>query len=129
MILGGRTLLLHAKRLLPEYIFTMLWIFAIKCYADRMNHLTWKPDGRTPFEALASLKSSPINVDSFQTFGCSCYVLDHKLQSDLSMVPKWDPRARMGIYVRRSRAHASNISLILNPVWVRSKFVLKLYLY
>ncbi len=31
------------------------------------------------------------------------------------MIPKWEPRARMGIYVSRSPAHASNVALILNP--------------
>ena len=115
LTLGGRTLLLHAKRMLPEYISTILWPFAIKCYAERMNHLTWKSDGRTPFEALASLDPSPLDVKSFHTFGSPCYVLDNRLQSGLSMVPKWDRRARMGIYVGRSPAHASNIALVLNP--------------
>ena len=115
LTLGGRTLLLHAKRMLPEYMSTILWPFAIKCYAERMNHLTWKSDGRTPFEALASLDPSPLDVKSFHTFGSPCYVLDNRLQSGLSMVPKWDRRARMGIYVGRSPAHASNIALVLNP--------------
>ncbi len=32
--LGGRTLLLHAKCMLPEYISTILWLFTIKCYKD-----------------------------------------------------------------------------------------------
>ena len=31
------------------------------------------------------------------------------------MIPKWDPRSRMGIYVGRSPAHASNVALVLNP--------------
>ena len=30
-------------------------------------------------------------------------------------MPKWDPRARMGIYVGRSPSHASTVGLILNP--------------
>jgi hypothetical protein len=34
IILGGRTLPLHAKHMLPEYISTILWPFAIKCYED-----------------------------------------------------------------------------------------------
>jgi hypothetical protein len=33
--LGGQTLLLHAKRMLPEYISTILWPFAI--YAMKIN--------------------------------------------------------------------------------------------
>ena len=31
------------------------------------------------------------------------------------MIPKWEPRARMGIYVGRSPSHASNVALVLNP--------------
>jgi hypothetical protein len=113
--LGGRTLLLHAKRMFPEYISTILWPFAVKCYEDRMNHLVHRADGRTSFETLASLDSSPLKVSDFHTFGCPCYVLDHRLQSGLGQIPKWEPRSRMGIYVGRSPSHASNVGLILNP--------------
>jgi hypothetical protein len=31
------------------------------------------------------------------------------------MIPKWEPHARMGIYVGCSPACASNVALILNP--------------
>jgi hypothetical protein len=113
--LVGRTLLLHAKRMLPEYISTILWPFAIKCYEDQMNNSTFGADGRTPFETLAGLDSTPINLSNFHTFGCPCYVLDHCLQSGGGKIPKWEPRARMGIYVGRSPSHAANVSLILNP--------------
>ena len=30
-------------------------------------------------------------------------------------VPKWEPRARLGIYLGRSPAHAGNVALVLNP--------------
>ena len=115
LTLGGRTLLLHAKRMLPEYISTMLWPFAIKCFEDRMNHLTCNKDGKTPYHLLAGLDTTELDVKSFHTFGCPCYVLDNRLQSGLTILPKWEPRARMGIYVGRSPAHASNVALILNP--------------
>ena len=113
--LGARTLLLHAKRMLPEYISTILWPFAVKCCEDRMNHPVHLADGRTPFETLDSLDSAPIKVLDFHTFGCLCYVLDHRLQLGLGQIPKWEPRSRMGIYVGRSPSHASNVDLILNP--------------
>ena len=115
LTLGGRTLLLHAKRMFPEYISTMLWPFAIKCFEDRMNNLTCNDKGRTPYQTLAGLESTSLDIKSFHTFGCPCYVLDNRLQSGLSMIPKWEPRARMGIYVGRSPAHASSVGLILNP--------------
>jgi hypothetical protein len=37
--LGGQTLLLHAKHMFPNYISTILWPFAVKCYKDRLNNL------------------------------------------------------------------------------------------
>ena len=55
LTLGGRTLLLHEKRMLPEYISTMLWPFAIKYFEDRMNHLMCDKDGKTPYHLLAGL--------------------------------------------------------------------------
>jgi hypothetical protein len=113
--LGGRTLLLHAKRMLPEYISTILWPFAVKYYEDQMKKLTFQSDGRTPFETLPGLYSSQISLFNFHTFECPCSVLDHRLQSGAGKIPKWEPRARMGIYVGRSPSHADNVSLILSP--------------
>jgi len=51
----------------------------------------------------------------FNTFGCPCYVLDARLQSDPKGVPKWELCARVGIYLGRSPAHASTVALVLNP--------------
>jgi hypothetical protein len=31
------------------------------------------------------------------------------------MIPKWEPRARMGLYIGRSPSHAANVALIFNP--------------
>jgi hypothetical protein len=103
------------KHICLEYISTILWPFALKCYEDRLNNLVHQADGRTPFERLASLDSAPINASNFHIFGCPCYVLDHRLQSGTGKCPKWEPRVQMGIYVGRSPSHASNVALILNP--------------
>ena len=46
----------------PEYISTILWPFAVKCYEDRLNNLVHRADGRTPYETLASLDAAPINT-------------------------------------------------------------------
>jgi hypothetical protein len=112
--LDGQTLLLHAKCMFPEYISTILWPFAVKCYKDRLNNLVHHADGCTPYETLASLDAAPINMSNFHSFGCPCYVLDHRLQSGTGKIPKWEPRAQMCIYVGRSPSHASNVALILN---------------
>ena len=54
-------------------------------------------------------------LQDFHTFGCPCYVLDSRLQTNPKGVPKWDPRARLGIYLGKSPAHAGNVALALNP--------------
>jgi hypothetical protein len=51
----------------------------------------------------------------FIPFLCPSYVLDHRLQSGGGKIPKWEPWARMGIYVGCSPSHASNVSMILYP--------------
>ena len=79
LTLGGQTLLLHAKRMLPEYISTILWPFAVKCYENCMNHLIHRLDGRTPYQTLENLQASPFDIKSFHTFGHPCYVLDNCL--------------------------------------------------
>ena len=115
LTLGGRTLLLHPKRMLSEYISTILRPFAIKCFEDRMNHLTCNKDGKTPYYLLAGLDTTELDIKSFHIVGCPCYVLDNHLQSGLTIFPKWEPRSGMGINAGCLPAHASNAWLILNP--------------
>ncbi len=52
----------------PEYISTILWPFAVKCYKDGLNNLVHCADGRTLYETLASLDATPINTSNFHTF-------------------------------------------------------------
>jgi hypothetical protein len=73
----------------PEYISTILWPLAVKCFKDMMNHLLPWADGCTPFEMLAGLESAPTNVSIFHTFSCPCYVLDHRLQSGSGKFSTW----------------------------------------
>ena len=59
------------------------------------------------------MQQRPCKKD-YHTFGCPAYVLDKRLCNG-SRVPKWDPRARHGIYLGMSPKHASNVALIYNP--------------
>ncbi len=80
-----------------------------------MNNLVHRADGQTPYQTLTGLDHVKLDVLNFHTFGCPCYVLDHRLQSGNSMIPKWEPRSRMGMYNGRSPSHAANVALIFNP--------------
>ena len=110
----ARTMLLHAKRHWPEMITNMLWPFALKMAAERLNNFTENAEGLSPQEVLSGCKNE-IDIRDFHTFGCPVFVLDHRLQGGLGGPPKWDPRARVGIYLGRSPCHAGNVALVLNP--------------
>ena len=115
LTLTSRTILLHAQSHWPEYITTMLWPFALKAAQDRMNQLNMDLDGRTPDMKFSGVAAHTLRLRDFHTFGCPVYVLDSRLQSSTMGVPKWEPRARLGIYVGRSASHAANVALVLNP--------------
>ena len=115
LTLIARTLLLHAIRHWPSHITTMLWPFALKEAAFRLNKLSFRPDGRTNEAAYFNLDENIIETSMFHTFGSPCFVLDARLQSGMGSVPKWEPRSRLGIYVGHSPSHAGTVALVLNP--------------
>eukprot|EP00957_Ditylum_brightwellii_P204609 15340125-Ditylum_brightwellii.AAC.1 len=65
-------------------------------------------------EKFANVKIIP-ELNDEHTWGCPVYVLDQKLQDGTGGLPKWDPRARVGINLGKSRSHSQNVHLILNP--------------
>ena len=52
-------------------------------------------------------------------FSCPVFILSSGLQNVGSMFPKWNPRARVGVYLGHSPCHAGNIALVLNPKTLR----------
>jgi hypothetical protein len=46
-------------------------------------------------------------------FGCPVYVLDASLQ-DGKKIPKWNPQARLGLFLGSSDLHSSQVSLVMN---------------
>ena len=64
---------------------------------------------------FSGVAAKNIRLRDFHTFDCPFYVLESCLQTNPKGVPKWDPRARLGIYLGRSPAHAGNVALVLNP--------------
>ena len=115
LTLVAHTLLMHVQFHWPEYITTMLWPFALKAAQDRINQLNVDVNGETPDMKFSNVDGRSMKLQDFHTFGCPCYVLDSRLQTNPKGVRKWEPRARLGIYVGRSPAYASNVALALNP--------------
>ena len=115
LTLTGRTLLLHAMRYWPEYISQILWPFAVKCAEDRINNLQVDLNGMTAEMRFSDSPTSKIDLRNYHTFGCPCYILDSRVQSNPKGLPKWEPRARLGIYLGHSPAHAGSVALVMNP--------------
>jgi len=113
--LSARTMLLHAIRYWPEYISIILWPFAVKCAEDRLNNLTLNDNGITPEMSFSQSQAMNTRLENYHPFGCPCYVLDSRIQSNPKGLPKWEPRARLAIYVGHSPAHAGSVALVLNP--------------
>ena len=63
-------MLLHAQRLWPEYISTMLWPFALLVAADRINNMNVDINGLTPEIKFSQVAGPTVRLQSYHTFGC-----------------------------------------------------------
>ena len=114
--LGARTLLLHGMRMWPQMIDEIFWPFAVKATADRHNTLNLNVNHETPESALRGTDADDVPVKTFHTLFCPVYVLDSRLQNAGGAgPPKWEPRARMGVYLGHSPFHAGSVALVWNP--------------
>ena len=111
---GARTNLLYAQRKWPEAIGTILWPFAWKDFERKYNHLKLDENGLAPINKFASTNVAP-DLKTYHPFGCPVFVLNSRLQSSGGSIPKWDPRARVGVYLGHSPCHAGSVALVLNP--------------
>ena len=93
----------------------MMWPFALKELAFRLNKLSIRADSRSNEATFFKIDADIITSSMFYTFGSPYFILDARLQSGLSTCPKWEPRSRLGIYAGHSPAHAGMVALILNP--------------
>jgi Reverse transcriptase (RNA-dependent DNA polymerase) len=109
----GRTQLLHAMARWPVAISTHLWPYAVTNVANCQNDMRQKDKKETRLELFSGSKISP-NLKNHHHVGIPVYVLDNSLQAGMK-IPKWMPRARVGIYLGRSPRHARNVALVLNP--------------
>ena len=77
-------------------------------------------DNKTPDEVFSSVqrvKNEENYFADFHRFGSTVYVLD-KRQHGNKKTPKWEPRTRLGVYLRQSGEHDSNVDYVLNTTAV-----------
>ena len=109
----ARTQLLHAKARWPESISANLWPQALRCANAVRNINPTTSQSESPLEKFTGVKIAT-QLKHQHTFGCPVYALNSKLQSGTS-IPKWDSRARLGIYLGPSPNHARSVSLVMDP--------------
>jgi hypothetical protein len=109
------TLLLHAKRHLPNYVSTILWPFALKEAAYCLTWLSLHSDGQNCEARFFNIDQDFIDPSTHHTFGSPCFVLDSCLQSGIGGAPKYEPRSCLGTYVDHSPLHTGAVALVLDP--------------
>ena len=109
----ARTMLIHASQRWPNAINVHLWPYALRTANEHINTLPKDIEGSTRIELFSGIQILT-KFRNFHTWGCPVYSLHHKLQSNSgSGLPKWNPRAKLGINLGLSPRHASNITLVL----------------
>jgi len=89
----------------PQAVDYAIWVF------NRMPNMT---SGITPNELWSSARGNAgIELSRTHVFGCPVYVLDPALQ-DGKKIPKWNPRARLGLFLGFSALHSSQVPMVLN---------------
>jgi hypothetical protein len=69
-------------------------------------------DGTSRLELFSSIRVGS-NMKHVHTFGCPVFTLQNTLASGKSL-PRWSPRARLGLNLGPSPVHARNVYLVLN---------------
>jgi hypothetical protein len=108
----ARKQLLHAKARWPAAVTTNMWPYALRNTQHMRNSLPGSKDGTCTFERFSGVEVAP-NLKSNHTVGCPVYALNSRLASGKT-IPKWNPRARGGLYIGPSPRHARNVSLVLS---------------
>ena len=110
----ARAMLMHQLLHWPDMFEPELWPFAMEHAVHMWNHLPKTRSGLTPHEMFTGMKQPEHTaIIRSRVWGCPVYVLDPKL-CDGHKLPKWQNRARIGMYLGSSPNHAENIGRVLN---------------
>jgi transposase InsO family protein len=110
----ARANLIHLMLCWPDRANINLWAFAIN-YAIWVYNRLPSPmlGGLSPNECWSRNRSNHEELRRAHVFGCPVYVLDPRL-ADGDSIPKWNHRARMGMFLGFSNEHSSLVPLVLN---------------
>jgi hypothetical protein len=108
---SARKQLLHACTHWPQAVHFALWPYALCNAALLHNSLPVLEDGTSRLE-LFSLIFVGCNMKHVHTFGCPVFALQNALASG-NQLPRWSPRACLGLNLEPSPMHARNVNLVL----------------
>ena len=110
----ARSMMIHANHHWPKTVTTNLWPYALRMANEIYNNTpSLQNDSyNTPMQSVSS-SDVEINQKHYKTFGCPVFVLKRKLQEG-KPYPKWDERARIGVYLGPSPHHNKNVALVLD---------------
>ena len=110
---SARAMLLHLNIHWPDQYNTRLWGFALDYAVWLWNHTPRQDHSMSPIELFCQTKTSCEYLRRARVFGAPCYILDHNFR-DGKKIPKWKPRARLGMWLGFSPHHSSSVGLVLN---------------
>ncbi len=108
----ARTLLIHAAMRYPDVITSELWPFALE-YSAYLWNITPKLQQLSPEEVFYGSKTDYYELRNAHVWGCPTYTLNYRLQNG-QKIPKWEPRARRGVFLGISKQHSSNVPQVLH---------------
>jgi hypothetical protein len=109
----ARANMLHLAHHWPQQADLKLWPQAVDYATWVFNNLPNMDSGLSPNELWTSMRADDTLLRRAHVFGCPVYVLDAALQ-DGKKIPKWAPRARLGLFLGFSNLHSSQVALVLN---------------
>ena len=108
-----RTMMLHALCKWSSMLSIHLWPYGLHTTNDICNSSPCKGSKISPIKFFSGVAVRP-KLKQYHCFGCPTYLLDKALQAQKSL-PKWQSRARLGVYLGPSPSHSRSVSLVLNP--------------
>jgi hypothetical protein len=110
----ARTMLLHAKARWPSAVHLCLWPYALRL---RMAVYVYNTapvllDSTSRLEQFSGMNCG-FRMKDNHAFGCPVFALQNDLAAG-NKIPKWSPRARLGLNLGPSPSHARNVYLVLN---------------
>jgi hypothetical protein len=106
--------MLHLATHWPQQANASFWPQAVDYAIWVFNRMPNMESGISPNELWSSARGNAgTELSRAHVFGCPVYVLDAALQ-DGKKIPKWNPRARLGLFLGFSDVHSSQVPMVLN---------------